>query len=182
MSKAGLVLRWCSVPALALVMAAGLSGCSSKQEKALEEAKKQAVATGQPQQIVSVDKDGNTTTTVVQPPAGGQKDPKLVTTTTTTAPPASGQPKPKASGPVVSAVPQPPPPQEAAAPPAPIEVSIPAGTSLAVRVDHTISVKSARVGDPFTGEVVDPVMDGNGSLVVPKGTPVAGVVDAAHAR
>lgn len=183
MSKAGLILRWISVPALALVLATGTVGCSSKQEKALAEAKKQAVATGQPQQVVTVDQDGNTITTVVQPPAQGQKDPKLLTTTTTTAPPPPGQPKPKASGPAVSAVPQPAPQQEAQAPPDPLaEISIPAGTSLAVRIDHAISVKTARAGDQFTGELVQGVTDNNGSLLVPKGTPVAGVIDAAHAR
>ena len=118
------------VPALALALAAGITACSSKQEKALEQAKKQAIATGQPQQVVSVDKDGTTITTVVQPPASGQKDPTVVTTT---APPAAGAPKPAPAAPAVSAVPQPPPPP--AAPPAPPEVTIPAGTSLAVRVD-----------------------------------------------
>ena len=46
-----------------------LAGCSSKQDQAIDAAKKQAAATGQAQQVVSVDKDGNTTTTVVQPPA-----------------------------------------------------------------------------------------------------------------
>src|SRR5271169_5640960 len=96
-----------SVSALALVLLAGLAGCASKQEKALEQAKKQALTTGQPQQVVSVDKDGLTTTTVVQPPAAGQKEPTLVTTT---APPAAGTPAPKPSEPTVSAVPQAPPP------------------------------------------------------------------------
>src|ERR1017187_6655242 len=52
--------------ALAVVM---LAGCTSKQDQPIETAKKQAAATGQAQQVVSVDKDGNTTTTTVQPPA-----------------------------------------------------------------------------------------------------------------
>ena len=60
-----------SVLLLALV-AVALSGCESKQNQALDQAKKQAAATGQPQQVVSVDKNGTTTTTVVQPPAAGQ--------------------------------------------------------------------------------------------------------------
>ena len=91
---------------MVLVLAAGIAGCASKQEKALDQAKKQAVATGQPQQVVSVDKSGVTTTSVVQPPATGQKEPTIVTTS---APPVAGAPKPSPSGPVVSAVPQPPP-------------------------------------------------------------------------
>src|SRR5215469_47002 len=109
-------IRRTSVPALAFVLA--ISGCASKQEKALELAKKQAVATGQPQQVVSVDKDGITTTTVVQPPAAGQKDPTVVTTS---APPAAGAGKPSPSAPMVSAVSQVPP--APAAPAAPSEVT-----------------------------------------------------------
>jgi hypothetical protein len=157
---------------LAMVLAACiLSGCGSKQDKALEQAKKQAVTTGQAQQIVTVDKDGNTTTTVVQPPATGQKDQAVVTTTV---PQPAGAQSLAASGPVVSAMPKP--------PPAPVNLSIPAGTTLAIRVDQRISVKGSRTGDRFTGEVVDPVMGDNDSVLVPKGARVGGVVDASHRR
>jgi hypothetical protein len=166
------------VSVFALVLATGISGCSSRQEKALEQAKKQAIATGQPQQVVSVDKDGTTTTTVVQPPAAGQKNPTLVTTT---APPPAGAPKLAPSGPVVSAVPQPPAPEQHA-PPAPAEVTIPAGTSLAVRVDQHISVKTSHAGDTFTGEIVDPITASDGNLLVPKLSRVKGVIAAAHKR
>ena len=172
-----------SVSALALVLLAGLAGCASKQEKAIEQAKKQAITTGQPQQVVSVDKDGLTTTTVVQPPAPGQKEPTLVTTT---APPAAGAPAPKPSEPTVSAVSQAPPsPAEQQAPqgpPPPVEVSIPAGTSLAVRVDQRISVKTSHAGETFTGEIVEPITASDGSLLVPKLSPVKGLIAAAHKR
>ena len=47
---------------------APLAGCKSAYDKAVEKAKQDAVATGQPQQVVSVDADGKTTVTVVQPP------------------------------------------------------------------------------------------------------------------
>lgn len=150
-----------------------LAGCASKEEKALQQAEKQAASTGQPQQVVTVDKNGTTTTTVVQPPAKGQKQ-EAITTTTTPAP--AGQPAPKPTGPTVSAVPQPPPP------PAPVNVTIPAGTTLAVRLDQTISVKTARPGDGFSGEIVDPIIASDGSDLVPKGARVRGVVDAAHRR
>ena len=176
MSQAGYWIRRGSAPVLALALAAGMSGCASKQEKALEQAKKQAVATGQPQQVVSVDKDGTTSTTVVQPPEAGQKQPTVVTTT---APPAPGATAPKPSEPVVSAVQPPPPPP---APPAPVEVSIPAGTTLAVRVDQRISVKTARAGGAFTGEIVEPIRGSDNNLLVPKGSRVKGVIDAAHKR
>lgn len=168
-------IRRGSVPALAFVLA--ICGCSSRQEKALEQAKKQAVATGQPQQVVSVDKQGVTTTTVVQPPAQGQKEPTVVTTS---APPTAGEAKPSPSEPVVSAVPQAPP--RPAAPPMPAEVTIPAGTSLAVRVDQRISVKTSHAGDTFTGEIVQPITASDGNLLVPKGSRVKGVIDAAHRR
>jgi len=152
---------------LGLVVAAILSGCSSKQEQARDQAKKQAAATGQAQQVVSVDKDGTTTTTVVQPPAAGQTSGEITTTVT---PLAAGAPVPAASGPTVSAVPQ------------PVSVSIPAGAMLTIRIDQRISVKTSRAGDTFTGEVVDPVLAGDNSVLVPKGALVGGAVDVAHRR
>jgi hypothetical protein len=156
------------MPLLVLVLVAAiLSGCSSKQEQALDQAKKQASATGQAQQVVSVDKDGTTTTTVVQPPAAGQTSGEITTTVT---PLAAGAPVPAPSGPTVSAVPQ------------PVSVSIPAGTMLTIRIDQHISVKTSRAGDTFTGEVVDPVLAGDNSVLVPKGALVGGAVDVAHRR
>ena len=196
MLQAGLGLRRGLVPALALAVM--LSGCASKEQKALEQAKKQAVASGQTQQVSSVDKNGNSITTLVQPPAPGQKEP---TVTTITAPPAAGEPKPAPKDPTVSAVgdaepfgqpggdqaagasgpaPKPTAGQTAAA--QPVEVSVPAGTSLAIRVDQRISVKSSRPGDAFTGEVVSPVAGSDGSVLIPKGAQVRGRVDAAHKR
>jgi hypothetical protein len=165
------------VSALALVL---LAGCASKQEKAIEQAKKQAITTGLPQQVVSVDKDGLTTTTVGQPPASGQKEPTLATTT---APPAAGTPAPKPSEPTVSALQPPPADQQAPqGPPPPVEVSIPAGTSLAVRVDQRISVKTSHAGDTFTGEIVEPIIASDGNLLVPKLSRVKGLVAAAYKR
>ena len=103
MFNAGSLVRTGRMPVLMLVLAAAmLSGCKSKQEQALDQAKQQAAATGQPQQVVSVDKNGTTTTTVVQPPAHGQTNEAIATTTT---PPAAGAPIPAPSGPTVSAVP-----------------------------------------------------------------------------
>jgi hypothetical protein len=168
-SGSGLLLRTGRMPLLALVLvvAAILSGCSSKQEQALDQAKKQAAATGQAQQVVSVDKDGTTTTTVVQPPAAGQTSGEITTTVT---PLTAGATVPAPSGPTVSAVPQ------------PVSVSIPAGTMLTIRVDQRISVKTSRAGDTFTGEVVEPVLAGDNSVLVPKGALVGGVVDVSHRR
>jgi hypothetical protein len=149
------------VPVLVVVI---LSGCGSKQEQAVDQARKQAATTGLAQQVVSVDKNG-TTTTIVQPPEAGQKNEAITTTVT---PLAAGVPIPAPSGPIVSAV--------------PASVSIPAGTRLTIRIDQHLSVKSSRVGETFTGEVADPVLAGDNSELVPKGTLVGGVVDVSHRR
>ncbi|MGP8270510.1 MAG: hypothetical protein ACLQLH_10625 [Terracidiphilus sp.] len=157
---------------LALVLAAGLfSGCASKQEKALKQAMNQAAKTGQAQRVVSIDKHGVTTTTVVQPPVAGQTEEAM---TTTVIPPAAGTPAPKPLNPTVSAVPQP--------PPEPEKVDIPAGTRLTIRVDQRISVKHSRPGETFTGEIVIPVLGDDKTVLVPKGSPVTGVVDVARRR
>src|SRR5665213_364072 len=83
--SAGKVLKCTGAMALALAL---LAGCKSKEDAAIDTAKKQAAATGQAQQVVSVDKNGNTTTVTVQPPAPGQTA-QAVTTTVT---PAAGTP------------------------------------------------------------------------------------------
>jgi len=165
------LIRAGTMPVLALLMAAALlSGCKSKQDQALEQAKQQAAATGQAQQVISVDKAGITTTTVVQPPAAGQKSEAIATTST---PPAPGAPIPAPSDPKVSAVPL---------PVIPVNATIPAGTTLAIRIDQRISVKNSRAGDTFTGEIVDPVLAADNSVLVPKGALVGGVVDVSHRR
>jgi hypothetical protein len=168
-SNKGLLL-W--TPVLVLLMAATiLSGCKSKQERALDQAKQQAATTGQAQQVVSVDKNGTTTTTVVQPPVAGQK---IQAVTSTATPPPAGAPVPPPSEPKVSAVPQP--------PAIPVDATIPAGTTLTIRIDQRISVKSSRAGDTFTGEFVNPVVASDDRVLVPKGALVGGVVDVSHRR
>jgi hypothetical protein len=172
MFNSGSLVRAGRMPVLLLVVvAAMLSGCKSRQEKALDQAKTHAAKTGQAQQVVSVDKNGTTTTTVVQPPPAGQASETITTTQT---PPAAGTPVPAPSGPTVSAVPQP--------PPAPVNVTIEAGTMLTIRIDQRISVKTSRSGDTFTGELVEPVLAGDNSVLAPKGALVSGVVDASHRR
>jgi hypothetical protein len=159
------------LPVLVLALVSVVvSGCASKGEKALEQARKQAAATGQPQQVVSVDKNGTTTTTVVQPPTTGQTSQAMTTTQT---PPAAGGPVPAMMDPRVSPLPT---------PPTPVNVNIPAGTTLTIRVDQRISVKHARSGDTFTGEIVDPILTSDNSILVPKGSRVGGVVVVSHKR
>jgi hypothetical protein len=167
MFNSGSLVRAGRIAVLLLVVAGTLSGCKSRQEQALDQAKAQAAKTGQAQQVVSVDKNGTTTTTVVQPPPAGQTSAAI---TTTQIPPAAGAPVPAPSGPTVSAVPQ------------PVNVTIPAGTMLTIRIDQRISVKTSRAGNTFTGELVDPVLAGDNSVLLPKGTLVGGVVDVSHRR
>jgi hypothetical protein len=167
MFNSGSLVRAGRIAVLLLVVAGTLSGCKSRQEQALDQAKAQAAKTGQAQQVVSVDKNGTTTTTVVQPPPAGQTSAAITTTQT---PPAAGAPVPAPSGPTVSAVPQ------------PVNVTIPAGTMLTIRIDQRISVKTSRAGNTFTGELVDPVLAGDNSVLLPKGTLVGGVVDVSHRR
>jgi hypothetical protein len=178
--------------ALALVMVAG---CKSKEDAAIDKAKQQAAASGQAQQVVSTDKNGTVTTTTVQPPAPGQATQAVTTTvapaaggvaanTPATAPGAAGQPvaaeQMDASG--QSAPPAASPAAGAAPIVRPADVNIAAGTNLTIRINQHISVKSSHAGEQFDGEVVDPVVGENGRVVIPKGTPVGGVVVASHRR
>jgi hypothetical protein len=173
---------------LALVM---LAGCRSKEDAALDAAKKQAAATGQAQQVVSTDKSGTVTTTTVQPPAPGQTMQAVTTTVTpaagvatntpATALVVTGQPvtagQTDASGQPVSA------PAPGAAPIIrPADVNVAAGTNLMIRINQHISVKTSRAGDRFDGEVVEPVSGEDGRVVIPKGAPVTGVVVTSHRR
>lgn len=168
--------------AACLIAVLVLSGCKSRQDGTVETAKEAAAATGQAQQVVSVDKHGTRTTTTVQPPVPGQAGQAVTTTVTpgvgpvasSTTAPVTGQgsvagpgAQPLAGGnPVIR----------------PADLTIPSGTSLMVRINQHISVKSSRVGDRFDGEIVEPVVDGSGREVVAKGTSVLGVVDASHRR
>jgi hypothetical protein len=154
---------------LSVVLTVTLSGCKSKQDAAIEHAKQQAVSTGQPQQIVSTDKNGNTVTTVVQPPVQGQSG-QVVTTTVTPKAAASSETQPSSQ----TATTQPPPP--------PPEVHVTAGTTLVIRIDQRLSARGSQRGEKFTGEIAEAVTDDNGGVIIPKGSPVGGRVDASKAR
>jgi hypothetical protein len=178
-------LRWLKAwGALALAVVL-LAGCASRQEKAIDQAKKQAAATGQAQQVISVAKDGTTTTTIVQPPVPGQSGQAVTTTVAPgpanapgTPPPAAGvyyQPAGAAQG---GAQPVP-----GGAPVVrPADVNIPAGSELTIRINQNISVKHTEPGTRFDGEVEDGWTDANGRVILPRGTPVEGVVDVSHRR
>ena len=201
--------RLLTTAAFALIL---LTGCKSKQDQAIDQAKQQAASTGQPQQVVWTDKNGVTTTTVVQPPVQGQSTQAISTTTTKTTngtvPAATPPVVSPATNPVVSPAGQPAtdsstPPQEQPqqgppppagygsapvasnqpAPQAPPDVHIPAGTSLVIRINQHINVKHSHVGERFTGEVAEDVSTQPGApVIVPRGTHVSGIVDASHRR
>ena len=168
-----------------------LAGCKSKDDAAIEKAKQQAASTGQAQQVVSTDKNGTVTTTTVQPPAQGQTSQAVTTTVTPASGVAANTP---ATAPVVTGHPVTPgqtdasgQPVQAPAPGAapmvqPADVNIAAGTNLTIRINQHISVKTSRAGDRFDGEIVDPVVGDNNLIVIPKGSPVSGVVVASHRR
>jgi hypothetical protein len=175
------------LPATAIALALLLfAGCQSKQDAAIEQARKQAATTGQPQQVVTTDKSGNVTTTTVQPPAPGQTA-QVVTTTVTPAQavpantpavvPGAGATQPAAAATQPSAAPPPGTPVIQ-----PADINVPAGTPLAIRINQHISVKTSHAGDRFDGEVVEPVLGANNQVIVPKGTPVGGVVEESHKR
>jgi hypothetical protein len=68
-------------------------------------------------------------------------------------------------------------------PVAPADIEVPRGTTLAIRINQHISVKTSRAGDGFSGEVArDIVPEGSNQVAIPRGTEVHGVVDASHRR
>ncbi len=192
----GSVVSRTRLATIVVLLALSLNGCKSTQQKAeeqaLAQAKQQAATSGVAQQFTSTDKDGNVTTTTVQPPQAGQTA-QVVTTTVTpksqvqaaAQAPDGTQPNavqaPAAPAPAVQAgVPQVSTPQPV--PPPPVSINVAAGTTLVIRVDQTISAKGSRAGDTFTGEVVEPVTDSSGKVVIPKKSPVGGEVVAAKQR
>jgi hypothetical protein len=179
----------------AAVMMAALTGCTSANQKALDQAKAQAASTNTPQQVQYIDKNGATVTTIVQPPVAGQAQ-QIATTIT---PPPYGT-APKSTSPVVTPLGAPgqPAPNTAAVPsaaagqattngtqpvgpPPAVQLTVAAGTEIAIRINQNISVKHSVAGDHFSGEVVEPISE-NGAVVIPTGTPVHGRVDEAHRR
>ena len=65
--------------------------------------------------------------------------------------------------------------------PAPEPPTLPRGTRLEVRLSQTIDVKHAESGEPFSGTLAEPVVDGN-TVVVPAGSGATGEVLVAHRR
>ncbi len=184
-----------------------LIGCKSDEQRALEQAKAQAATTNTAQQIQYVDKNGDTVLTTVTPPSTGQA--QQVTTNITppppgpkpnktnpvitsvgsptqsvvsAAPPLDGSaPAETESAPLAATTTTAPAPNQPSGPAPALNLTVPTGTELAIRINQHISVKHSHAGDRFTGEVVEPVSR-NGVVAIPRGTPVYGRIDAAHRR
>jgi hypothetical protein len=60
-------------------------------------------------------------------------------------------------------------------------LTLPRGTRLQVRLNQTIQVKHVESGDPFTGTLAQPVMEGD-VIAVPAGATATGEILVAHKR
>jgi hypothetical protein len=136
--------------ALALTL---FTGCQSKQDAAIDQAKAQANSTGQAQQVITTDKSGTTTTTTIDPAAPGQPQ-RITTTTTSTSAPVAGTTTIPASSPAVAG-----------------------GTSASQPAYATQSGTAPTVSTPGGDPIIRPA-----DVNVPTGTPVGGIVDASHRR
>ncbi|HSH46348.1 MAG TPA: hypothetical protein VK966_10945 [Longimicrobiales bacterium] len=67
--------------------------------------------------------------------------------------------------------PRPSPPQ-----PSTVTMSVPAGTTLAIRMNDELSTETSRPGDAFTATLSDPVLDAAGNVIIPAGATVRGRV------
>jgi len=126
------------------------------------------------------------TTAIAQPPAIRPDKTKKPSAATPQYPPrqpapvvrnlSAAPPAPQPPAPVAQVQPPPPPP-----PPAPVrhDITLPAGTSIPVRITQTLDSKTTQSGDRFTGAIASDIIV-DGMVVLPQGTPVTGHVDAAQ--
>ncbi len=97
---------------------------------------------------------------------------------TTPAPQPSSRPRttrPRTTQPSPTPRPQEPAPQPAPQPRV-VTRSVPAGTSVALRLNETLSTETNHAGDPFTARLAEPIMDADGTVLVPAGATVNGTV------
>lgn len=243
-----------------VLLLAPLTGCRSAEQKDIDQAKQTVAATGQPEEVIATESNGNTQLTMVQPgaqrgaapivssevipdgaasqgaipdwsngthPAKGQAQIYTGPGMVATGAPAPAAPVAPGTQPQAAYAPNGAPAYGNTAPPntqpapgyaqngypngqtgypangqpaypanqqpgygpngqpqggfEPTNVTIPAGTDLAIRINEPISVKASYAGQGFTGELADSVMR-DGQVVLPRGTRFRGVVDAAHHR
>jgi hypothetical protein len=215
------MISWKNIqrPMVTLSLVAVLATGCSKQQSAIDDAKKDVATTGQPEEVVYVDHAGNTTLTMVAAASPGSTTPTVTQTIipagasattglpdwsngarpqpsqvaryrapgllaappTVSAPAAATVASAPAYGPNAPNVQPLPPGSSAPAAFVPTNVTMSAGTGLAIRINQRIDVKHAAAGQRFTGTLAESVMN-NDTVVLPRGTEVRGVVDAAHRR
>jgi hypothetical protein len=59
-------------------------------------------------------------------------------------------------------------------------LTVPAGTSIAVRLNETLSTETNSAGDPFTTTLTDPIIGGDGGVIIPSGAVIRGRVTAVN--
>ncbi|MGH7476027.1 MAG: glycine zipper 2TM domain-containing protein [Longimicrobiales bacterium] len=84
--------------------------------------------------------------------------------------PVTTRPEPRRQAPVREPAPQP------APQPRVVTRSVPSGTSFAVRLNQELSTETSRAGQRFTATLSEPIMAADGSVLIPAGATVNGVV------
>lgn len=74
--------------------------------------------------------------------------------------------------------PQTQPRQPATPQPRTVTLSVPTGTTFAVRMNDALSTQASKVGDAFTATLTDPIVNADGTVIVPAGAVVRGRVTA----
>lgn len=64
--------------------------------------------------------------------------------------------------------------------PRPATLSVPTGTTFAIRLDETLSTETNQPGDPFSATLADPIVSADGLVLIPAGATVRGRVTAAE--
>lgn len=59
--------------------------------------------------------------------------------------------------------------------------SVPTGTTFAIRMNDELSTQNSKAGDAFTATLTDPIVDADGTVIVPAGATVRGRVTAVAA-
>lgn len=62
-----------------------------------------------------------------------------------------------------------------------VTMSVPAGTTVSIRMNETLSTERSQAGDSFTARLEDPIVDASGTVIVPAGATVRGRVTAVAA-
>lgn len=62
-----------------------------------------------------------------------------------------------------------------------VTMSVPAGTTVSIRMNETLSTEGSQAGDSFTARLDNPIVDASGAVIVPAGATVRGRVTAVAA-